>query len=71
MERITERPLGNTYWVVEGKFLAGEYPGDLTESIAEAKIKAFLDSGINCFINLTQKYEPLEPYDLLAEKPVR
>ena len=62
------KPLENTYWVVEGKFLAGEYPGDYNEAAASSKVKTFLDSGIDCFINLTCEYEPLKPYDHIVKK---
>lgn len=56
------RPLPNTYWVVPGRLLAGEYPGDRTAAEAAARLELFFDAGIDCFIDLTEERE-LEPYE--------
>ncbi|MDE0653892.1 MAG: dual specificity protein phosphatase family protein [bacterium] len=61
-----DRPLANTYWVVPGRFLAGEYPGAADRDEASRKLRTLLGSGIDHFINLTQRYEPLERYAALA-----
>ena len=58
------RPDPNTYWVVAGRFLAGEYPGAHDPTEAREKIAAFLKAGITTFIDLTEahelaSYEPL------------
>ena len=55
------RPDPNTYWVVPGRFLAGEYPFAHDPALAQAKLAAYLKAGINTFINLTHAHE-LEPY---------
>jgi ADP-ribosylglycohydrolase len=57
---LTDRPpIPNSYWVIPGRVLAGEYP--------RQQIKKLLEAGINCFIDLTQPDE-LEPYiDLLPK----
>jgi DNA polymerase-4 len=63
------RPLANSYWVVPGRFLAGEYPGALDEAEAQSKIKRLLDAGISCFIDLTEPGESgLIPYDHLLNR---
>jgi len=61
------RPTKNCYWVVDGKFLAGEYPRDISEDSSKLRIKALLNAGIDCFINLTEEIEHLERYDYLVE----
>ncbi|HEU4993644.1 MAG TPA: ADP-ribosylglycohydrolase family protein [Gemmatimonadaceae bacterium] len=56
-------PIPNSYWVHQGSFLAGEYPGDELQSDAEARLAGFLDAGIDYFIDLTEVRDPLEPYE--------
>ena len=58
------RPDPNTYWVIAGHFLAGEYPGARDPAEARAKIAAFLKVGITTFIDLTEPHE-LAPYEPL------
>jgi hypothetical protein len=55
------RPLSESYWVEENRFLAGEYPGGYDPEITRRQIRAFLDAGINTFIDLTYPSE-LVPY---------
>jgi protein-tyrosine phosphatase len=52
----------NSYWVADGIFAAGEYPGSEHADDAAAKLAHLLDAGINLFIDLTERHE-LEPYD--------
>ncbi|HEY5903488.1 MAG TPA: hypothetical protein VIU39_13105 [Anaerolineales bacterium] len=61
---LPERPIAASYWVLPGRFLAGEYPGSFDEDEAEARIRRFLDAGFNSFIDLTQPHE-LVPYEPL------
>lgn len=49
-----QRPLPNSYWVLPGRFLAGEYP--------LAGLRALLAAGIDLFIDLTEPDE-CPPYD--------
>jgi len=61
-------PILNSYWVVPGKLLAGEYPrtGERPSSII--MLQALVAAGIELFIDLTTPNDPLEPYeDLLRE----
>ena len=68
---IAKRPHGNTYWVQPG-LLAGEYPGAPSGDAATAKLRRYLDVGVDCFIDLTEAGE-LEPYEdrLYAEATTR
>jgi len=55
------RPLPNSYWVIPGRLLAGEYPIGIDYSDARARLARFREAGINHFIDLTEKGE-LPPY---------
>jgi hypothetical protein len=58
----------NTYWVVPGQLLAGEYPGDRDPEEARSRLRKFLAAGVRHFIDLTEAGE-LEPYaELLTEE---
>ena len=52
-------PTGRSYWVVDGRFAAGAYPGKKgrreLERVPEV-VEQLLDAGINRFVNLTQDY---------------
>jgi hypothetical protein len=67
--RVTnpERPFENSYWVIPGQLMAGEYPSARTEPEAARRLQALLDAGITYFIDLTTEDDPLDPY----EQPVR
>ena len=58
----SDRPMANTYWVVPGRFAAGEHPGAWDRGEAAARLRTLLQAGIDCFIDLTQRHEGLEPY---------
>ncbi len=58
-------PYPDSYWVVPGKFLAGEYPGAALEDEARARLTRLLNLGIDFFIDLTREAE-LDPYELLV-----
>jgi protein-tyrosine phosphatase len=62
------KPDPNTYWVVPGKLLAGEYPGAPDSEEARRRLSRFLSAGVRHFIDLTEASE-LEPYaELLTEE---
>ncbi len=46
-------PYLNTYWVVHGRFLAGEHPTELDDDATITKLTALLDGGIRTFVDLT------------------
>ena len=61
-------PFPGSYWLVEGQFLAGEYPAHPNDDRAREKLESLLEAGIRTFIDLTQTDDPLDPYeDLLRE----
>lgn len=69
---------GDSFWVIEGRLLAGPYPGAPSKAEAGAKLEAFLDAGVTCFVDLTEEGEgpPLHPYapllqDLALRRGVR
>lgn len=48
------RPIYESYWVVPGKLLAGEYPAvTFTPDVTRRRLSAFLDAEFDTFINLT------------------
>ena len=65
-----DRPSANSYWVVPGRFAAGEYPGAIYHTEAAAKLKSLLEAGIDHFIDLTHTYE-LRPYSEIAQQQAR
>ena len=54
------KPDPNTYWIVPGQLLAGEYPGARDPEEARRRLRRFLDVGVRHFIDLTEAGE-LEP----------
>ena len=66
----TIRPIPNSYWVVQGRFAAGEYPGAVDSGAAAEKVRAVLAAGIDYFLDLTEQGELL-PYRFIAEEEAR
>ena len=70
------RPLPNSYWVVPGRLLAGEYPIGNDYTDARTRLARFREAGINYFIDLTEKgelpaYRHLLPvYTRYQESPI-
>jgi hypothetical protein len=52
-----DRPLPNSYWVIPGRLLAGEYPGGTDFSDSRARLARLQDSGIDYFVDLTEESE--------------
>ena len=50
---MKERPIEFCYWVTD-QLLAGEYPSNLDEDKAKAKVNALLQAGVSVFIDLTE-----------------
>ena len=57
-----KKPIDECYWVVPGKFLAGEFPGDFDEIFAGEKIRLLKKAGVTEFIDLTEEDEGPFPY---------
>lgn len=61
-------PIPDSYWVVPGKLLAGEYPGAPAADPARRKLRRLLDAGITYFLDLTEAGEhDLHPYAALLQ----
>jgi ADP-ribosylglycohydrolase len=69
---VSVGPIPNSYWVVDGLFAAGEYPGALSRDEATERLRQFLDAGIRVFLDLTEEGEGLTPYEaILKEESAR
>ena len=64
----TRRPLPNSYWVVPGRLLAGEYPVGEAPEATQARIRLILRAGIDAFVDLTQIGERPEYRSLLPAR---
>ena len=64
-----QKPFPQSYWVREGLFCAGHYPGSLDVAEREAKLAGLLACGIRRVINLIPSHErgsggaPFDPYE--------
>ena len=47
-----DRPLPNTYWVIPGRLLAGEYPIGTDSAEAQTRLERLREAGIDYFIAL-------------------
>ncbi len=56
----------NVYWVVENRFLAGEYPRNMDEKSSLDKIASLIRAGVSAFVDLTEEDEGLSPYSHLV-----
>lgn len=55
-------PLPNSYWVLPGQVLAGEYPAAAVPAETRERLARLLAAGVTCFLDLTQPDE-LPPYE--------
>ena len=56
-------PIPDSYWLVDGKLLAGEYPATSNPAATREKLAKFLDAGIRTFVDLTEHRDYLAKYD--------
>jgi len=69
MNNSSPLPFVDSYWVVPGKLMAGEYPGAYYPENSRKRIIALIRSGIRTVIDLTQPGDSDHPYaELLAEE---
>ncbi|HPF28456.1 MAG TPA: ADP-ribosylglycohydrolase family protein, partial [Steroidobacteraceae bacterium] len=70
------KPIDASYWVIENRLLAGEYPGGRSPEETALRMRAFFEAGFDCFIDLTapgerEAYDPLVPRTALyLRKPL-
>jgi len=63
------RPIPESYWVIPGQLLAGEYPGAIyAPEIARKRLDAFVKAGFNTIIDLTCEGETEDYKPLLHEQ---
>jgi hypothetical protein len=69
MTQLPAIPYPDSYWVLPGRFLAGEYPAVcISEELTRVKLRKLLQVGVNTFFDLTWPGE-LAPYvSLLKEE---
>lgn len=68
-DMLLPSPIYESYWVLPGRFKAGEYPGATTDQETKLKLRWLLDTGINLLIDLTLQGESgLKPYEHLFYK---
>ena len=66
---VPTRPILESYWVLPGKFLAGEYPAvSYAPEVTIKRLHAFLDAKFNTFIDLTTPGETVEYASILREE---
>ncbi|HVW70969.1 MAG TPA: dual specificity protein phosphatase family protein, partial [Steroidobacteraceae bacterium] len=70
-------PLRNSYWVLPGQVLAGEYPGGANLDDTRERVRKLTAAGVDCFIDLTEPgeirvYDPELPFSVeYLRKPIR
>ena len=57
IEKKLNVPFAQSYWVVEGSFLAGEHPSETDPESTRRRLSALLDAGIQTFLDLTAEGE--------------
>ncbi len=62
MGKTLDLPISNAYWVVEGKLMAGEYPGHNDPEVTRARLRSLMRIGIRTFIDLTREGDSDNPY---------
>ena len=53
MREQKNRPILESYWVVPGRLLAGEYPAQFDEEVTRKRLDALIEAGFDLFIDLT------------------
>lgn len=61
------RPLEESYWVLPGMLMAGEYPGNNDPSTARDRLRRLIEAGVTRFVDLTRPGE-LAPYAEIADE---
>ena len=71
MEEQKKRPILESYWVIPGHLLAGEYPAKFDGEVTRQRLDALIEAGFDLFIDLTRPNE-MFPYraTLLEEASV-
>jgi hypothetical protein len=62
------RPIPESYWVIPGRLLAGEYPGQQEAEHTRKRVDALLQAGLNTFIDLTRSDETWPYKNILLDE---
>jgi hypothetical protein len=66
---MIDKPIPQSYWVLPGRFLAGEYPShDNDQPGTRQRIGSFLSAGFDTFIDLTNQNERSPYAPILANE---
>ncbi len=67
---MNEKPIPESYWVIPGQFLAGEYPASTRgdEALTRRRLTGFLNAGIDTYFNLTRPGELPSYLPILEEE---
>jgi hypothetical protein len=69
---MSDKPIPESYWVLPGRFLAGEYPAlRFDEAQTRQRIAAFLSAGFDTYIDLTNENERPPYFAMLSEEASR
>jgi len=58
-----QTPLENSYWIIPGKLLAGEYPRTKEQQTSRSRLETMFRAGITRFIDLTTHNDNLADYE--------
>jgi hypothetical protein len=68
MTEQKNRPILESYWVVPGRLLAGEYPAQFNEEVTRKRLDALIEAGFDLFIDLTRPNETWSYHQTLREE---
>ncbi len=54
---MSSRPIKHCYWVVPGKLLAGEYPGNIDDGSSRAKLALHGHTGSGALVRLNELWQ--------------
>ena len=63
-----DKPISESYWVVPGRLLAGEYPAQFNEAVTRKRLGTLIEAGFDLFIDLTKPNETVAYEDSLLEE---
>ncbi len=68
MTEQEKRPILESYWVVPGRLLAGEYPAQFDELVTRRRLEVLIEAGFDMFIDLTRPGETISYRNTLLEE---
>ena len=52
-----DNPIANSYWITNGRLLAGGYPGAISQEETSKEVRSILEAGVTAFVDLTEEDE--------------